>query len=149
RQRQHAVDNRLELSAENAPHHIEKLSMTADRGSENLNLPEEDLPKIRLRSKAGRGAAREHAASTARGAQAADPRVRTNIVHDHIDAALVRELADLFVKLIGGVVNQKVCADICCALQFLAGACRCKDAASHHLRDLYRCRTHAAACAKN
>jgi len=58
REGKRAVNHRPDLSTENALHNVKKFTRAAHCGSEHLNLTEEDLSKIRLRSKTGSRSAR-------------------------------------------------------------------------------------------
>jgi NAD(P)-dependent dehydrogenase (short-subunit alcohol dehydrogenase family) len=97
------------------------------------------VSQIRFRIEACRGTACQNASALARGAQALHPGVSSDIVDNDIDAALVREVADLLIKIFLGIVDQEVRAELLRALEFGVCAGGGEDAASHHLRDLEGC----------
>ena len=55
-QGQNSIDHRFQLPLEHAFHDVEELAMAAHSRSEHLNLSEEYVPKIGLRSKTRRSA---------------------------------------------------------------------------------------------
>src|SRR3989442_3439805 len=142
RKRQDSIDDRSQLASKNALHDIEEFAGTAHRGSEHLQLPEENVAKVGLGSKTRRGAASEHPATPPCGAEAAHPSLRADVIDDNIDAASIREVSNLLIEFVGPVIDQKVGAELFRALKFFIAARRHEDAASHHLRNLDGCRSY-------
>src|SRR5206468_16974 len=123
--------------------------MVTHRCSDDLELAKENLPKIRLWCETRRRATGEHAPASARRAQAPNPRVGADIVHHHIDTALVRQVTDFPVELLGFVIDHEICAKLARSFELFITARSREDAATHHLRNLNRGCSNARSGAQN
>src|SRR5690242_6780590 len=90
-QGEHAVDDGAEGAALDEPEDLEQIALPAHRGSEDLDLAEEDVAEIDLRGEADRRAARDDASAPRGGEDALGEDVAADVLDDDVRAALVGE----------------------------------------------------------
>jgi hypothetical protein len=89
-ERHHAIDDGPKTTLFDVPEDAEQVALGAHRGSDELDLPEEHVPQIDLRSEARRRATRDDASAPGGREDALREDVAADVLDDQIDAALPR-----------------------------------------------------------